>query len=420
MGKDTRIHDKKEQKISTIQPTDERMTGRAGLALFEAYVRSIQIFPMIERCGLAQCAKTNSLKARIGGSNTPDPTPPVVNNTQQLINQHKNDSVSQLLVAVGNGLFVNSQSDPVWTGLYENGSATSTQRSANKLQDVYDKYKSANANTIYNGLKSGEIALDDYVWDALGTSNKEIRDRTESLWLRHLKQQDETVITSPPTNENSTDFGFSSKENNDYFDYNTKNSNSDEQLGFSTQNPDFNSYSNKSIKDQTSDKNLGSNTDIIHYSNRSFSENVIMGTIKASVDEKGFLKFRNDRNEAVSAYMTDSSGKIISTIIIPGKVDSELAVATDILFHLGAGISGAIDNLNNGMYASAITIDSNTNVKDLPAGTSITYVAGTPSANAFTLLSAIAKGVVATGKIAEASAPVDIAKIIKETFLIET
>jgi hypothetical protein len=43
MGKDTRLHDKKEQKISTIQPTDERLTGRAGLALFEAYVRSIQI-----------------------------------------------------------------------------------------------------------------------------------------------------------------------------------------------------------------------------------------------------------------------------------------------------------------------------------------------------------------------------------------
>ena len=36
MAKDTRFRDKKEQKISAIQPTDERMTGRAGLALFEA------------------------------------------------------------------------------------------------------------------------------------------------------------------------------------------------------------------------------------------------------------------------------------------------------------------------------------------------------------------------------------------------
>jgi len=49
MAKDTRFPHKKEQKISTIQPTDERLTGRAGLALFEAYVRSIQMLPLIER-----------------------------------------------------------------------------------------------------------------------------------------------------------------------------------------------------------------------------------------------------------------------------------------------------------------------------------------------------------------------------------
>jgi len=48
MTKDTRFHDKKEQKISAIQPTDERMTGRAGLALFEAYIRNIQILPLID------------------------------------------------------------------------------------------------------------------------------------------------------------------------------------------------------------------------------------------------------------------------------------------------------------------------------------------------------------------------------------
>jgi len=49
MAKDTRFRDKKEQKIRAIQPTDERLTGRAGLALFEAYVRSIQILPLIDR-----------------------------------------------------------------------------------------------------------------------------------------------------------------------------------------------------------------------------------------------------------------------------------------------------------------------------------------------------------------------------------
>ena len=49
MAKDTRFRDKKEQKISAILPTDERLTGRAGLALFEAYIRSIQILPLIDR-----------------------------------------------------------------------------------------------------------------------------------------------------------------------------------------------------------------------------------------------------------------------------------------------------------------------------------------------------------------------------------
>jgi len=33
MAKDKRVQDKKEQKISAILPTDERLTGRAGLAL---------------------------------------------------------------------------------------------------------------------------------------------------------------------------------------------------------------------------------------------------------------------------------------------------------------------------------------------------------------------------------------------------
>ena len=48
MAKDTRFRDKKEQKISAIQPTDERLTGRAGLALFEAYIRNIQLQPLID------------------------------------------------------------------------------------------------------------------------------------------------------------------------------------------------------------------------------------------------------------------------------------------------------------------------------------------------------------------------------------
>ena len=49
MAKDKRVQDKKEQKISAIQPTDERLSDRAGLALFEAYIRNIQILTLIDR-----------------------------------------------------------------------------------------------------------------------------------------------------------------------------------------------------------------------------------------------------------------------------------------------------------------------------------------------------------------------------------
>ena len=92
-------------------------------------------------------------------------------NVISLIQQHGNDTVSQLLVAVGGGLFVNSPDDPVWKGLYVDGTATSVQKKANELQSVYDKYKTASADTIYNGLKSGEIKKDDYVWTALVIAN---------------------------------------------------------------------------------------------------------------------------------------------------------------------------------------------------------------------------------------------------------
>ena len=49
MAKDPRFRDKKEKKIRAILLTDERLTGRAGLVLFEAYIRSIQILPLIDR-----------------------------------------------------------------------------------------------------------------------------------------------------------------------------------------------------------------------------------------------------------------------------------------------------------------------------------------------------------------------------------
>jgi len=48
MKENSRNYRKKELKISTIETTDERLTGRAGLALFVAYLHQIQIFPLID------------------------------------------------------------------------------------------------------------------------------------------------------------------------------------------------------------------------------------------------------------------------------------------------------------------------------------------------------------------------------------
>jgi len=42
-------HRKKELEISAIQPTSDRLTGRAGLNLFVSYLHVIQIFPLLDR-----------------------------------------------------------------------------------------------------------------------------------------------------------------------------------------------------------------------------------------------------------------------------------------------------------------------------------------------------------------------------------
>ena len=49
MSKNNKNYRKKELEISAIEKTSERLTGRAGLALFVAYLHQIQIFPMIDR-----------------------------------------------------------------------------------------------------------------------------------------------------------------------------------------------------------------------------------------------------------------------------------------------------------------------------------------------------------------------------------
>ena len=49
MKKHSRVYRKKELKISKIEMTSERLTGRAGLTLFVAYLHQIQIFSLIDR-----------------------------------------------------------------------------------------------------------------------------------------------------------------------------------------------------------------------------------------------------------------------------------------------------------------------------------------------------------------------------------
>ncbi len=49
MEKDITVQDKKKQIIDAIQPTDEHLTSRAGLALFAQYLQSIRLMPIIER-----------------------------------------------------------------------------------------------------------------------------------------------------------------------------------------------------------------------------------------------------------------------------------------------------------------------------------------------------------------------------------
>ena len=49
MRKNNRVYRKSALKISDVQPASERLTGRAGLAFFVAYLHSIQIFPLLDR-----------------------------------------------------------------------------------------------------------------------------------------------------------------------------------------------------------------------------------------------------------------------------------------------------------------------------------------------------------------------------------
>jgi len=49
MNKHNKNYRKKELKISSVETTNDRLTGRAGLALFVAYLHQVQIFPILDR-----------------------------------------------------------------------------------------------------------------------------------------------------------------------------------------------------------------------------------------------------------------------------------------------------------------------------------------------------------------------------------
>lgn len=49
MNQNSRNYRKKELEIHAVEATNERLTGRSGLALFVAYLHQIQIFPLIDR-----------------------------------------------------------------------------------------------------------------------------------------------------------------------------------------------------------------------------------------------------------------------------------------------------------------------------------------------------------------------------------
>lgn len=49
MAKDTSISAKKKEQIQAIEATDDQLTTRSCLSLFAIYLRSIQLFPIIER-----------------------------------------------------------------------------------------------------------------------------------------------------------------------------------------------------------------------------------------------------------------------------------------------------------------------------------------------------------------------------------
>jgi filamentous hemagglutinin family protein len=79
-----------------------------------------------------------------------------------------NASDTTLFNAILAGYLINSPSDPVWNGMYQNGSATAVQIEANRLANLYTSYGStSNASLAQLYLGGGFAGSNAPVWNAL-------------------------------------------------------------------------------------------------------------------------------------------------------------------------------------------------------------------------------------------------------------
>jgi len=127
-------------------------------------------------------------------------------------------------------------------------------------------------------------------------------------------------------------------------------------------------------------------------SNAAASTAYVTGVVNASVKD-GNVEFKNDRYDAVVAYIHDKSGNVIDKFIIPGATDSYFTAAAsavkDTLPALwsGQGFKPLSDYFEKG---SAMVINSGIPASKIPEGGAISYVSGTPDA----ILATVASGII--------------------------
>lgn len=129
---------------------------------------------------------------------------PVVN-LLQLFNKYNGVSAVTLLNGILAGDLRNDPTNPVWHALYQNGTATSAQIEANRLWNIYDDYKSANAQTLVLAVQNGIFSTNstDPVWNALACNPN----RQSAI---QLLQDIENAKTTPDTTDGGTGGGTTS------------------------------------------------------------------------------------------------------------------------------------------------------------------------------------------------------------------